>query len=78
MTNLYKILIRKPEGKRPLGRPMLRCEDNIRMDIRKIGSEVVHWIHLAQDRNQWQVCEHRNEHSRAIKDGVFLDYLNDY
>jgi hypothetical protein len=46
----YKILVRKPEGKRPLGRPRHKWEDNIRMDFRDIGWEVVDWLHLAQGR----------------------------
>jgi hypothetical protein len=54
MRNAYLILVRKPEGKRPLGRPRRRYEDNIRMDLREIGWEGVDWIHLAQDRNQCQ------------------------
>jgi hypothetical protein len=37
MRNAYRILVRKPEGKKPLGRPRRRCEDNIRMDLRVIG-----------------------------------------
>jgi hypothetical protein len=45
--------VRKPEGKRPLGRPRLRWEDNIRMDLRKIGCGDMNWIDLAQDRDQW-------------------------
>jgi hypothetical protein len=44
----------KPYGKRPIGRPRHRREDNIRMDIREIEWEVVDWIHLAQDRDQWR------------------------
>jgi len=48
------ILARKPEGKRPLGRPKRRREDNIRMDPKEIGWEGVDWIHLAQDRNKWR------------------------
>jgi hypothetical protein len=52
---VYKILIGKPEGNRPLGKHWRRWEDNIRMDVRKIGREGVDWIHLAQERNQWQV-----------------------
>jgi len=55
MRNAYKILVGKPEGKRPLGRPRRRWEDNIRMDLREIGWEVVYWIHLAQDRDQGRV-----------------------
>jgi hypothetical protein len=52
---MYKMLVSKPEGVRPLGRPGLRWEDNIRMDLRERGWEGVNWIHLAQDRNQLQV-----------------------
>jgi hypothetical protein len=55
IRNAYKILVGIPEGKRPLGRPRRRWEDNIRMDIREKKWEVVDWIHLAQDRNQWRV-----------------------
>jgi hypothetical protein len=44
----------KPEGKRPLGRPRHRWEDNIRMDLREMGWEIVTWIHLAQDKDQWR------------------------
>jgi hypothetical protein len=47
-------LVRKPERKRPLGRPRRRWEDNIGMDFREIGWEGVDWSHLAQDRDQWQ------------------------
>jgi len=54
VRNAYNILIRKPEGERPLGRLRRRLEDNIRMDHREIGWEVVDWIHLAQDGSQWQ------------------------
>jgi hypothetical protein len=48
MGNGYNILVGKLEGKRPLGGPMRRWEDNIRMDLREIGWEVVDWVHLAQ------------------------------
>jgi hypothetical protein len=54
MRNVYKILVRKLEGKRPLRRPRHRWEDNIRMDLMEIGWENVDWMHLAQDRDQWQ------------------------
>jgi hypothetical protein len=54
MRNEYKILVGKPEGKRPLGSPRRRWEDNIRIDVREIGWEVVDWIHLAQDSDQWR------------------------
>jgi hypothetical protein len=48
MKNAYKILVREPERKRPLGRPRHRQEDNIRMDLREIGQEGVDWMHLAE------------------------------
>jgi hypothetical protein len=48
-----KILVGKPEGKRPLGRPRHRWEDNIKMDLREIEWEGVEWIHMVQDREQW-------------------------
>jgi hypothetical protein len=51
--NAYRILVGKPEGKRPLGSPRRRWEDNIRMDIREIGWGGMDWIDLAQDRDQW-------------------------
>jgi hypothetical protein len=52
--NAYRILVRKPEGKKPLGRPRRRWVDNIRMDLREIGWDGVEWIELAQDRDQWR------------------------
>jgi hypothetical protein len=48
--NVYKVLMGKPEGKRPLGRPRRRWEDGIKMDLREIGRGSVDWIQLAQDR----------------------------
>jgi hypothetical protein len=51
---VYKVLVGKPEGKRPLGRPRRRWEDGIRMDLKKIGLGGVYWIDLAQDRDQWR------------------------
>jgi hypothetical protein len=47
-------LVRKPEEKRPIGKPRCRWGNNIRMEIREIGCEGVDWIHLAQDRDQWR------------------------
>jgi hypothetical protein len=55
ISNAYKILVGKPEGKRPLGRPRHRWEGNIRLDLGKIEWEEVGWMHLAQDRDQWRV-----------------------
>jgi hypothetical protein len=52
--NAYRILVGKPEGRDPLGRPRLRWMDNIRMDLRGIGWDGMDWIDLAQDRDQWR------------------------
>ena len=43
----------KPEGKRPLGRPRLRWEDNIKLDLQEVGCGGMDWIELAQDRDRW-------------------------
>jgi hypothetical protein len=51
---VYKVLVGKPEGKRPLGRPRRRWEDGIQMDLREIGWGSVEWIQLAQDRGRWR------------------------
>jgi len=48
------ILLGKPEGKRPLGRPKYRWEDNIKMDLQEVGCGSVDWIELAQDRDRWR------------------------
>jgi hypothetical protein len=50
---VYRLLVGKPEGKRPLGRPRRRWIDNIKMDPLEIGMSVVDWIDLAQDRYRW-------------------------
>jgi hypothetical protein len=52
--NAYRILVRNPEGRRPLGRPRHRWMDNIKMDLRETGWDGMDWIHLAQDRDQWR------------------------
>jgi hypothetical protein len=49
---VYKVLVGKPEGRRPLGRPRRRWEDVVRMDLREIGLGGVDWIRLAQDKDQ--------------------------
>jgi hypothetical protein len=51
---LYNVLVGKPEGKRPLGRPVHRWGDGIRMDLRELGLGGVDWIQLAQDRDRWR------------------------
>jgi hypothetical protein len=52
--DIYGFLIRRPEGKRPLGRPRRRWENNIKMDLREIWINEANWIQLAQDRVQWR------------------------
>jgi hypothetical protein len=54
--SVYRILVGKPEGKRPLGRPRCRWENNIKMDLKEIRINGTNWIPLAQDRVQWQDC----------------------
>ena len=51
---LYRVLMGKPEGKRPLGRPRRRWEDNIEMDIKEVGCGCVDWIELGHDRDSWR------------------------
>jgi hypothetical protein len=52
--NAYRILVGKPDGKRPLGRPRRRWVDNIKMYLREIGLDGMDWIDLAQDRDRWR------------------------
>jgi hypothetical protein len=51
---MYRVLVRKPEGKRPLGRPKRRWEDNIRMDLQEMRCGGMDWIELAGDRDRWR------------------------
>jgi hypothetical protein len=51
---VYRVLVGKPEGKRPVGRPRHRWEDGIRMDLREIGLGGLDWIRLAQDKDRWR------------------------
>ena len=51
---VYRVLLVKPEGKRPLGRPRHRWEDNIKMDMQEVGCGGMDWIELAQDRDRWR------------------------
>jgi hypothetical protein len=53
---VYRVLVGKPEGKRPLGRSRRRWEYKIKMDLREIGIDGENWIRLAQDRVQWRAC----------------------
>ena len=51
---VHKVLVGKPEGKRPLGRPRRRLEDNIKMDLEEVGRGCGDWMELAQDRKGWR------------------------
>ena len=51
---VYRVLVGKPEGRRPLGRPRRRWVDNIRMDLHEVGCEYMDWIGLAQDIDRWR------------------------
>ena len=51
---VYMVLVGKPEGKRPLGRPRRRWEDNIKMDLQEVGGVCEDWMRLAHDRDRWR------------------------
>ena len=51
---VYRVLVGKPDGKRPLGRTRRRWEDNIKMDLQEVGYGDMDWIELAQDRDRWR------------------------
>ena len=51
---VYRVLVGKPEGKRPLGRPRCKWEDNIKMDLQEVGRSRGDWMELAQDRDRWR------------------------
>ena len=51
---VYRILVGKPKGKRPFGRPRRRWEDNIKMDLQEVGFGGMDWIEVAQDRDRWR------------------------
>jgi len=51
---VYRILVGKPEGKRPLGRPRRRWEDNIKMELQELGCGDIHWTELDQERDRWR------------------------
>ena len=54
-TGLYRILVRKPEGKKPLGRPKPKWEDNIKIDLQEVGCGSMDWIEVAQDSDRWHL-----------------------
>jgi hypothetical protein len=74
--NVCRILVGKPEGKRPLGRPRRRCVDNIKIDLRERGWDGVDWIDLAQDWDQWRALV--NTPSGSIKCWEVLEWLHNW
>jgi len=52
--SVYRVLVGKPEGKRPLGRPRRRWENNIKMNLQEVGCEGMGWIDMAEDRDRWR------------------------
>jgi hypothetical protein len=73
VRGVYRVLVGKPERKRPLGRPTRRWEDNIKMNLREVGCGCVGWIELSQDRHVACACECGDEPSVSIKCGEFPD-----
>jgi hypothetical protein len=71
---VYRVLVGKPEGKRPLGRPRRRWEDNIKIDLQEVGGGRGPWMELAQDRDGWMAgtCGYGEELSGSINAGNFL------
>jgi predicted phosphatase len=78
MRNAYKILVRKPEGKRLLGKPWHRWEDNIKEELQDIIYADVDWIHLKQDRSSRGSSEIIIINVQVLKFREILDYLSEY
>ena len=71
---MYRVLVGKPEGKRPLGRPSRRSVDNIRAYLQEVGCGYMDWIGLAQDRDRWRrLVSAVMKPSGSVKCGEFLD-----
>jgi len=71
---IYRVLVGKPEGKRPLARPRHRWAGNIKMDLQEVGCGGMNWIELAQGRDSWQALLNAVMNLRVpIKCGEFLD-----
>jgi hypothetical protein len=79
VRNSYKILVGKPDGKKPLRRRRRRWEDNIKMDIKVTGYEDVDWIYLIRDRHKWRSLLNTGINLRVlVKCGELLDQLSNY
>ena len=64
---MHRVLVGKPEGKRPLGRPRRRWEDNIKMDLREVGGSCGDWMELTQDRDRWRALVGTVRNLRVLK-----------
>ena len=72
-TGVHRVLAGKPEGKRPLGRPRRRWEDNIKMDLQEVGGGCGDWMELDQDRDRWRAFVSTVMNIGFQKYGEFLD-----
>ncbi|KAJ4438175.1 hypothetical protein ANN_14114 [Periplaneta americana] len=72
--NANSLLVGRPEGKRPLGRPRCRWEDNIKMDLREVGYDGRDWINLAQDRDQWRAYVRAAMNFRFLRSHLQISY----
>ena len=64
---MHRVLVGKPEGKRLLGRPRRRWEDNIKMDLQEVGGSCGDWMALAQDKDRWRALVNTVRNLRALK-----------
>ena len=69
---VHRVLVGKPEGKRPLGRPRCKWEDNMKMDLQEVGGGGGDWMELAQDRDVAGTCEYGEKPSASKNVGNFL------
>ena len=67
VKGVYRVLVEKPEGKRPLGRPRRRWENNIKMDLQEVGGGCGDWMELDQDRDRWRALVSTMMNSRVPK-----------
>ena len=70
---VHRVLVGKPEGRRPFGRPRLRWEDNIKMDLQEVGGDCGDWMEFAQHRDRWRALVNTVMNLRFQKCGKFLD-----
>jgi hypothetical protein len=74
-SGVHRVLVGKPEGKRPLGRPWCRWEDNIKMDLQEVGGGCGDWMELAQDRDRWRALVSTVK-NLFFFNKIYLQYVN--